>query len=887
LSFESFLGSLKHNHFRNFLSEELLDGSHEIYGVDDFSSSWKVASNVCRSISCLDSKRLMTIPNFILVLEFDHLTSVEGYSYELALSESHDNLNKLLAFLNSVNAYYLVVDHNKYKTSKSPHLLLFLDKSILSLDNNLVSLIRKFYIDKFITDLDLSFNFVTLDSGFVSTSKLMPVPGNPHFKPVHRGSIQELLLESNGLPFKVSDEVIKHVRVQSKSVEYSINSFSSQAPFIKDFSKVGNYIKLDVFYDLMKREYSRGNRFNTRFAFGGFCYYRGLSESVTKELFTEFLKKLIYIDKQPFGDGESFDVYLQKCLPQVCSAYHTPLGTHPSYSNWLSPETVIALQTKSIFDTQPNQIMDELSLTNIIYSPNQVNFKQVINLLDTYVNHTYLFDYIDAELGLKQPEFIPIKKFLHYFLISAVSPKYDFRVGSYFYDNRVFANVIAPAGGGKTTIKTNGIKTPLFSLIRDKRLTLTSFSGMVHPEQLKGKVIANKLRDTKEEKPYINALGYLGYDVLLHDEINDILNEVGDYAPENAKLIRESQDVYLHNEINKKNVDTPIGRELQYFPKCISFNFLHPTKLKPVFFEHGTYRRAMFFEVHIIDKDINDALGFLNPYSAKRDLSILLQDIHLGLTNLPRDFVILPEHQKIVADWITLFIFYIREKNNKNLTNLLDMHFQSLNVYFFRFIALLHNSYNLHSSDADLVNLACIDAIHFMLNTYSCFVKYGYEATNFVSDIWGDLPEPSIIALNYLYSKGYTSFSKSKVEIGKFQTMLGELHGYVDRSARRIYSKLKSDGYIDDKHEGHTTTVWLKFKPKYINFSTIDYVIKHLLNEPISISLNPDKQGATEFKSVEQVLLHVLERKYKACSETVSWKSILDIGDGRGFDEGV
>jgi hypothetical protein len=196
------INSLRESYFKLFFERDIQKYPLYAYnlapGVVKHSESNKVSN-----LFDLNNKSLCEIPKFLLIIEFDHLKNHKNYIYDLARNECLRNIRLIIDYLISNNFYYILTDHNTHHTSKSPHLYILLDFEQYPRDLGLLLAYKRYIFKKITSSCALTFNLVTLDTGFLSPNKTFPILGNPHFKPEHQGAIQEVILEGSGTPIFV------------------------------------------------------------------------------------------------------------------------------------------------------------------------------------------------------------------------------------------------------------------------------------------------------------------------------------------------------------------------------------------------------------------------------------------------------------------------------------------------------------------------------------------------------------------------------------------------------------------------------------------------------------------------------------------------------------
>jgi len=441
-----------------------------------------------------------------------------------------------------------------------------------------------------------------------------------------------------------------------------------------------------------------------------------------------------------------------------------------------------------------------------IESKGVVNFYQIKKELQDSHKHLRLFDTVDKSLGLEGEKYYSIKKWLSYFYESNIQKPIKITVGSACYDNRIHGLVVATAGKGKGVIK-NAVKKSFKFETND----VMEASGLVHPEQLIGKI---KYVGRGKERHPIEAKGYLSSGILLHDEANTTINELAPNSDQSMRVKRSAMDCYEYNQISKKLVDDLIKDTLEYYPVVRCIDFMHPEQFSNCFFDKGTYRRYCCFELgNNKQLDLNDSIkSIMEETTNYEEQQTLIQGLKYEAQSV-NDLQFNDDCKQLVGKWILLWNGFVLNHDHPSVRRFGEMTFYSIKDYFFKFITILHGAYKKEISEPALVHLACIDTIHFLLDTLENYSKYGDLANT--SDVWRGAKGMEIRALEYLWRKEATSYEKSNVSIQSFLDLIGELFGVQERQARGIFSNLKSKSYVSSKQVGKNgSRVWICFEPE-------------------------------------------------------------------------
>lgn len=464
---------------------------------------------------------------------------------------------------------------------------------------------------------------------------------------------------------------------------------------------------------------------------------------------------------------------------------------------------------------------DEDIEEEFIVSEGKVDFSKIKEVLKEQHQHLRLFKTIDRMLGLDGERYYPMKKWLNYFYESTIQQPLQIKVGSSHYDNRTHALGIATAGKGKGVIK-NTVKQTL----RFEQDSVVEASGLIHPEQLIGKM---KEIGRGKEKRKVEAKGYLGARVLIHDEANSIINETAPNSDQSMRIKRTAMDTYGFNLISKKLVDDFIKESLEYYPNTNCLDFMHPEQFSNCFFDKGTYRRYFCFELaNNKQLDVKDSIKSLfeeaTNYDKQRNELIDLKDKSI---NFFQSFQFNEDCKMIAGRWIIMWNSMVLNHPNSAVRRFGEMTFFSIKEYFFKMIVILHGANLKEVSEPDLTHLACIDTIHFLTETLENYCKFGDIANT--SDVWRGAKGMEIKALEYLYRKKAVSVKDSCVSIYKFCEVISELFGVQERQAKGIMSNMKAKGWIGSKQTGQTdSAVWITFKPELSGVLPIETTIEDL-----------------------------------------------------------
>lgn len=467
---------------------------------------------------------------------------------------------------------------------------------------------------------------------------------------------------------------------------------------------------------------------------------------------------------------------------------------------------------------QVEKRIQEAQNDELIINEGVVDFKEFRKALEGTHSHLRLFEQIEKTLGLNGKKYYPVKKFLCYFSESVIQPPIQTKIGTTHSDNRIHGLIIATAGKGKGVIKNN-----IKHSFKGNHKVVIETSGLVHPEQLIGKMVK---KGRGENKELIPNKGYLGADVLLHDEANTTLNEKAPNADQSQRIKRTAMDAFGQNLISKKLVDDTLGELLEYNPTTRCLDFMHPEQFEPCFFDKGTYRRYFCFELGnssnlSIEESVKSIFEEPVDYSEQKRLFESMCSNSYSRFNL---FVMNDECKNIVRKWILLWQDFVLNHQNSVVRRFGEMTFYSIKEYFFKMVTVLHGANLKEASEADITQMACIDCVHFLLETLENYCKYGNMANT--TDVWRGAKDMEIKALEYLWRNAAVSYDSSEISIVRFKEVVSELFGVHERQARGIISSMKSKNFISSKQVGSDSSrVWLNFEPSIskVDCSGVDF----------------------------------------------------------------
>ena len=394
----------------------------------------------------------------------------------------------------------------------------------------------------------------------------------------------------------------------------------------------------------------------------------------------------------------------------------------------------------------------------------------------------------------------PYKKCLWYLANSLKQPTLSYKINyKTKIDNRINILAISPPASGKSTSKT---KMKKFVDSEDVRET----SGLCHPQQLIGKTIPATAKKAKKEIP-----GLLSYKFLIHDEVQDCLNEKNDLYSAVQKLKRQAMDVYGDNEIDKKLVGNMPGEETICISPTRFLDFAHPKKLESTFFDTGSFRRYfIFFLASEEELDLEALTEF--KLDGKTDYDHFVKNLDGEYKNSNRKVQFTQQNLDIIAHCHATVLKFLLNCDNENAVRYGMMMRYNLRSVLSKMVFILALANNEKTPSIEITIMACRDTLLFILETIRSINELANIGTT--SDVWHGASETDALALTWLLKKRAFSLETSCVSIAKFCTILANLYGCKLTQSRSHYYDLKSKGYLDSKKGKNDSRIWLKFIPK-------------------------------------------------------------------------
>lgn len=417
---------------------------------------------------------------------------------------------------------------------------------------------------------------------------------------------------------------------------------------------------------------------------------------------------------------------------------------------------------------------------------------------------TYLLDYdnFDKYIGLDGLAYESYKRGLWYYSHSIVQPTSVYKINyKTNIDNRYHMLGLAPVASGKSTSKN---KMKKLVDVNDCFETI----GLCHPQQLIGKTIPATTR-----KPQRTIPGILTYKMVIHDEVQDFINEKNDLYSASQKLKRQAMDTYGDNRIDKKLVDNEPGEHTTFYSPTCFLDFAHDVKLASCFFHTGSFRRYWMFDLITDTKvDLQSITEF--KLDGEYDYDDYPKTLNAWYKNYKPSTTFDQNTLDIIAHChATLLKFLLNCKNINAYRYGLIMRY-NLRAVISKIVYILAISKKEKIPSIETTIQGCGDAILFILESIKAINERADLGA--CTDLWKGLDEKNTMALTWLLRKKYTSLETTNVSIKKFWSILANIHGCKITQARGHYYKLKKDGYIDSKKGKDTSWLWLSYIPKEI-----------------------------------------------------------------------
>ncbi len=424
-------------------------------------------------------------------------------------------------------------------------------------------------------------------------------------------------------------------------------------------------------------------------------------------------------------------------------------------------------------------------------------------LFENTHQHLPLYEDIAHSIALQGKEYYTLKKAICYFDYSIHQKPETVKIGVARADNRLHLLIMAGVGKGKGSIK-NHIKRVRKTNVGD----VMEVAGYIHPEQLIGKT-AYAGRGDKQK--LVEKEGYLRAKVLLSDECQNMINEDLPLWGDVQRIKRKAMDVYGNNEIEKKLIDIKLSDTLAYLPDTRFIDFMHPTRLKPTFFDTGSFRRYLALYLPPSNEiDVYDTVkGMLEETQSEEVLKNALEQKNVSID----DMFVTEEGKEELIDWVVRWNLWALTHEHPQVKRFAQLTAYSIKEQFIKMATILHKAKGKIEWDKATTDQACFDTINFLIETLKTITQFGTDIST--SELWQGADVEEITCMEYLWQNGATSFGTSNISIAKFTDFISNTFGVTDRPARARFAKLKKRGFINSMHTAHNSKVWLLITPKY------------------------------------------------------------------------
>lgn len=522
------------------------------------------------------------------------------------------------------------------------------------------------------------------------------------------------------------------------------------------------------------------------------------------------------------------------------------------------------------------EITDE---DNIGSSKSSLGFEPLISMAQG-TEHLDGFDIFENDLGLDGDSYDSAKKGLYYFHQSIKQDTRQYDINKKVkIDNRPHILMVTAPGMGKTTVK-NQIKRVMKG--HEETDGVIEVSGLSHPEQLVGKIVYEGKGVNK--KP-VEKLGICGYKVVLNDESQGMLNEINEVYAKAQRIKRMAQDTMGDNEISKKLVADDPKDVLSYYSPSRFCDFAHPDKLLSPFFDTGSFRRPMAFNInHEEEIDLDDITSFdfdrynENYISWPEYLNNLYSKRH-------RNVEFTEENLKIISHFHKCLLHYLLKHKNPNAFRYALQAKYAIRGMLCKHVFILAIARNEGKPSLDTVLSACSDAVLFILESIKTYNDLGDMGTS--ASVWGGCCEEDAQALEHLLRVKALSKESSNISIKKFQSLLAHFYGCKVTQSRGYYYRLKKDGFIQSSQVGkYDSRVWLTFLPSEVKLAEADFdplefwetefkgvIKKNGVLTPLKSLFSDGEHGAKILGFVGFGILACLSIKYILCVEVYGDKN--------------
>ena len=473
-------------------------------------------------------------------------------------------------------------------------------------------------------------------------------------------------------------------------------------------------------------------------------------------------------------------------------------------------------ETTSSIATTKEIDLEEIGSDDVIgSSKSELGFEPILKM-GKDIRHLDGFDIFDKDLGLDGDSYGSLKKALWYFHHSLKQDTTRYEINrKVVTDNRSHVLVVTDPGMGKSTIK-NQIKRVMKG--HEELDGVIEVSGLSHPEQLVGKIV---YEGKAPNKKIIEKKGICGYKCVLNDESQDMLNEKNEMYAKAQRIKRMAQDTYGDNEISKKLVNDDPKDVMQYYSPTRFCDFAHPDKLLSPFFDTGSFRRPVAFN---INHEAEIDLDYITDFNFDKEKDYIswkdyLNGIYSGKnTEVSFD----DETLKIISHFHKCLLFYLLKHKNPNAFRYALQSKYSIRGIFCKYLLVLSKARKEKNPCLDTVLSACSDVVLFILESIKTYNDLGDMGTS--ASVWGGCCEEDAQALEHLLRNECLTKETSTITIKKFISLLAHFYGCKPTQSRGYYYRLKKDGFIQAKQVGkNDSRVWLTFIPADVKLVNKDF----------------------------------------------------------------
>lgn len=431
-----------------------------------------------------------------------------------------------------------------------------------------------------------------------------------------------------------------------------------------------------------------------------------------------------------------------------------------------------------------------------------------------YLNgHLPAFEQMDRALGLRGEDYKPYKKALWYSMASMPVRKTKVKLGDIKHDLRIHAAFPIPSGGGKKAIVN------LMEDIFEDRYEVVKPS-LFHPDQLIGKT--KRVRDEDGDQRTEIIYGHLDSKLFIKDEAYKIFGSDAEKYKETRSYLNEALDPHKKNRITKRNVDTPKGDELSYFPENNTLLFFQPLSIDSDSVREGLIRRFIIpysrFPKRIRSQAYRERANPEEEMSRDKAIEILKEDFvkeiakgtdqseveELSLEkNLVEKFN--DYHESLVQQG------FAHTEEGREYANMVDFSLQDTLLKMAGIQAKSRKNKKIREED---LNRAFIDLTELLACKLDYIRDHLFEDIKYPSDV--SINDSRILrCMKYLKENGAESKEDSDISAAKFKKKIRS--EFDKKTAEPQYYDMQEADLIGYDQIGRTETrIWLKVDPDEI-----------------------------------------------------------------------